>query len=92
MGMMINKLMMIPLILGLGMIQNDGECQETEPRPAQTIVIPENYNHRFIAEHGDTLIILMEPEGYIAQRCDHYGGELIYNEFTDIFTCEDADF
>ena len=62
----------------------------------QWITVPEHYPWTFNAEHGDRVDIIMDPvdtpEGTILERCDHMGGELIYNPATLIWTCEGVDF
>ena len=71
-------------------------CDALEPaRPAQVIYIPEDYNREFNAESGDTIIVIMRNDSDELDelnRCEDMGGELQYNEFTDILTCFDIDF
>ena len=68
-------------------------------RPAQTIYLPQSFETwpgtpRFHADHGDFLIVIMDPAPIEVQLawCNDTGGELIFNPFTDISTCEGIDF
>jgi hypothetical protein len=61
-------------------------------RPAQVIYVPEDYDVPFLAEPGDTIIVIMYPDGDPVDRCNHMGGEPIFNPFTTIYTCEKVDF
>jgi hypothetical protein len=63
-------------------------------RPAQVITVPENYAHQFDARHGDIIILVMEPRETqdMINTCEDMGGELIYNPYTIIWTCEKVDF
>jgi len=61
-------------------------------RPAQVIFVGEDYNTRFNAVHGDTIIVVMKPAGDVVARCNDMGGEPVYNPFTLINTCEGVDF
>lgn len=63
-----------------------------QPRPAQVIYVPEDYDVPFDARSGDTIILILYPDGDPIARCLDYGGEPIYNPFTTIFTCEGVDF
>lgn len=69
-----------------------GANRPAEIRPAQIIFIGESQKFGFDARSGDTVIVVMNPTGNILARCDHMGGELIYNPFTTIWTCEKVDF
>lgn len=64
------------------------------PRPAQHIYVGEDYHTRFDARPGDTITLIMTPDSTEAMltRCDHAGGELIANPYTDIWSCDDVDF
>lgn len=61
-------------------------------RPAQVIYVPEDYDVPFLAEPGDTIIVIMYPDGAPVDRCLNMGGEPIFNPFTNIYTCEGVDF
>lgn len=57
------------------------------------ITVPEIYPYPFNAESGDQVNVIMNPEGDIFQRCMDMGGaELIFDPYTQIYTCEDTDF
>jgi hypothetical protein len=66
--------------------------QAPEIRPAQMIYVGEDEPTKFDARRGDTVIVVMNSDGDHLARCNQIGGELIYNPFTLIFTCEDVDF
>lgn len=71
----------------------DAPAPSTQPaRPAQVIFVGEDYNLPFDARPGDTIILVMTPDGNQLSRCNDAGGELIYNPFTLIWTCEGVDF
>lgn len=79
--------------LGAHSCDDKSDPPPAEPaRPQQVILIPEDYSARFTAEAGDVLVLIMNPDGGQLERCDHYGGELIYNPYTLIYVCEYADF
>lgn len=61
-------------------------------RPAQIIYVPEDYDVRFDARAGDTVIVIMYPDGAPVDRCLDMGGEPIFNPFTLIFECDGVDF
>lgn len=66
-------------------------------RPAQIITIPEDYNVQFDARPGDTVIEIMNLSSgrtidELIVKCENSGGELIYNPFTWIYSCEGIDF
>lgn len=64
----------------------------TTTRPAQVVVIPEDYAYPFDAAHGDRLDLVMNPDGGQLARCDDAGGELIYNPWSLVWMCEGVDF
>ena len=64
----------------------------TPNRRTWNIVIPEDYEYRFNAEHGDRLDLIMNPDESWVSRCLNHGGEPIWNPFTLIATCEHVDF
>lgn len=61
-------------------------------RPAQIIYVPEDYDVGFDARAGDTVIVIMYPDGAPVDRCFDMGGEPVYNPFTTILECDDVDF
>lgn len=61
-------------------------------RPAQVIYVGEEYNARFAARPGDTIIVVMLPAGDPVARCNDMGGEPVWNPYTTISTCEGVDF
>ncbi len=66
-------------------------------RPAQTIFVPQDFESwptpRFDARKGDTVNVIMEPSEPDPQGfCDHRGGSLWMNPYTDILICENIDF
>ena len=71
-----------------------GNSGSVEIRPAQVITIPEDYDFRFDARNGDTVIVILNPRPIdeMLKSCDEMGGELIANSFTEIWTCEKVDF
>jgi hypothetical protein len=98
---MINQLLLTPFIALSAAIPM--QCQPADPpvtpapatRTPQVIYIPQDYNQRFIAESGDTIILIMNNDSDEVTElnyCEDRGGELQYNEFTDILTCYDVDF
>jgi hypothetical protein len=58
----------------------------------KVVTIPEIYPYPFNVDAGDRLDVIMEPINDPTDRCDHMGGELIYDPSTNIFTCEGVDF
>lgn len=78
-----------------------GSCEPIDSidsiRPAQIITIPEDYNVQFDARPGDTVIEIMNLSSgrtidELIVKCENSGGELIYNPFTWIYSCEGIDF
>lgn len=68
-------------------------CDNEEPtRSPQVIYVGEDYNLPFDARPGDTIILVMTPDGHQLDRCNHSGGELIYNPHTLLWYCENVDF
>lgn len=65
---------------------------EAPRRPAQVIYVGEDYPVPFTAEPGDTIIVIMNPDGAPIDRCWNNGGQAIENPFTTILTCEGVDF
>lgn len=61
-------------------------------RPPQVIHLGEDQRFQFDARPGDTIILTMNPTGNIQERCNDAGGELIFNPYSIIFTCEKVDF
>lgn len=65
---------------------------EIKARPPQVITIGEHYAEPFDARNGDTINIVMDLEGDLQTRCDHMGGQLRLNAYTQIWLCHDVDF
>lgn len=61
-------------------------------RPAQHIYIGEGYDTPFDARSGDTITVILNPQSDPIERCNHMGGEPIYNPYTLIWSCDDVDF
>jgi hypothetical protein len=69
------------------------QCTPPPPeRPAQEIYIGEDYNYPFNAEAGDTIILVMNPEGDMNLRCNNSGGQLRQSAHTDLYLCWGVDF
>src|SRR6478609_2963687 len=57
-----------------------------------TITIPEDYDMRFDARPGDTLNLIMYPEGNYVGRCINYGGTLKVDTLRQTYVCQDSNF
>lgn len=88
--------MLITLTAGIASVLPAQCTPAPQPeRPPQVIYIPQDYSQRFNAEAGDTIVLIMNNDSdEVAELnyCEDRGGELQYNEFTDILTCYDIDF
>lgn len=89
---MMIKHAIIPLIALLNTCDSPDTPPAEEARPAQHIYIGESYDTPFDARSGDTITVIMDPNGDPVTRCLDMGGEPIYNPHTLIYSCDDVDF
>lgn len=82
----------IATFTALGGCHGTNTPPEPPARPAQHIYIPEDWNTPFDARPGDVITLIMVDDGNQLYRCDHSGGELIYNPYTTLWTCDGVDF
>lgn len=92
--MMINHLIKpaIATFIALGGCHGPTAPATPPERPAQHIYIDENWTTQFDARAGDVITLIMHDDGGQLDRCEHSGGELIYNPYTTIWTCDGVDF
>jgi hypothetical protein len=88
------KHMMIAGVAAITPAACETEEPTTDARPAQVIIVGEDYNYPFDARSGDTINLVMNPDDKQAMtdRCNHSGGRLNYNFATLLWICEDVDF
>lgn len=70
----------------------DPPKDDPAPAPPRLLYIGEGYNYQFDARPGDTLILVMNPDGGQLDRCNQAGGELIEYRENGLWYCENIDF